>query len=185
MTITTSVIDRKFGPDTEACRAEVQMSEIHRNNGVPLLHFLRRLLPQGVTHTAEDLVQETMFRAWRSLDAVPVEPESQRRWLFTVAHRLAIDAYRKRQSRPVEVGLIDTEPAAADSEAAETVIATMTLRSAIGRLSPAHREVLLELYIEGRTLEETAARLDVPIGTVKSRAHYAMQQLRAALLRTE
>jgi RNA polymerase sigma-70 factor (ECF subfamily) len=102
--------------------------------------------------------------------------------LFTVARRVSIDAYRKRQSRPVEVGLIDTEPAASGSEAAETVIATLTLRDAVGELSEAHRSVLRELYVEGRTLDEAAARLGVPVGTVKSRAHYAVRQVRDALL---
>jgi len=182
MTAATSVIDREFTADTSDCRAEVQMREIHRNNGVPLLHFLRGLLSPSAAHTAEDLVQETMLRAWRSLDAVPVEPDSQRRWLFTVARRLAIDAYRKRQSRPAEVGLIDTEPAATGSEAAETVIATLTLRNAINELSFAHRTVLQELYVEGHSLDDTATRLGIPVGTVKSRAHYAVQQLRSALL---
>jgi RNA polymerase sigma-70 factor, ECF subfamily len=188
--MTTCVIDREaeVTEETEpvatplAGRDEVQMREIHRNNGRALLNFVRSLVSSGSSHTAEDLVQETMLRAWRSLDAVPVEPESQRRWLFTVARRLSIDAYRKRQSRPVEVGLPDIEPAASGGEAAEAVIAKLTLRHAVGQLSAAHRSVLLELHVEGRSLDETAARLGVPVGTVKSRAHYAMQQLRNALL---
>ncbi|MCM4083568.1 sigma-70 family RNA polymerase sigma factor [Actinoplanes sp. TRM88002] len=158
------------------------MREIHRNNGGALLHFLRSLVSSSALHTAEDLVQETMLRAWRNLDAVPVEAESQRRWLFTVARRLAIDAYRKRQSRPMEVSLIDTEPAASGGEAAEMVIAKLTLRHAVSDLSPAHRSVLQELYVEGHTLDETATRLGVPVGTVKSRAHYAMRHLRNALM---
>ena len=161
------------------------MREINRNNGGALLCFLRGLVCPGATHAAEDRVQETMLRAWRSLDAVPTEPESQRRWLFTVARRLAIDAYRKRQSRPVEVSLIDAEHAGSGSEAAETVIANLTLVNAIGRLSAAHRSVLLELYVNGHTLDETAGRLGIPVGAVKSRAHYAMQSLRKALIRAE
>lgn len=189
MTTATSVADRqtapgrsRFVPESRECRAEFQMREIHRNNGRALLHFLRSLVSSGASHTAEDLVQETMLRAWRNLDAVPVEPESQRRWLFTVARRLAVDAYRKRQSRPVEVSLVDTEPATPGGEAAETVIAKLTLRHVVGGLSPAHRSVLRELYLEGHTLDETAARLGVPVGTVKSRAHYAVRHLRDALL---
>jgi len=161
---------------------EIQMRDIHDNNGQALLRFLRSLVSSGASHTAEDLVQETMLRAWRSLDAVPVEPESQRRWLFTVARRLAIDAYRKRQSRPVEISLIDTEPAASAAETADTVIAKLTLRRAVSELSDAHRGALLELYVEGHTVEEAAARLGVPVGTVKSRAHYAVRQLRTALI---
>jgi RNA polymerase sigma-70 factor (ECF subfamily) len=189
MTTATSIVDRRtaprrsrFGPQSRECRAELQMREIQRNNGGALLQFLRNQVSSGASHTAEDLVQETMLRAWRSLDAVPVEPESQRRWLFTVARRLAIDAYRKRQARPVEVSLVDTEPAASGGGAAETVIAEITLRHAVGALSNAHRSVLQELYVDGHTLDETATRLGVPVGTVKSRAHYAIRQLRDALM---
>ncbi|GID32273.1 sigma-70 family RNA polymerase sigma factor [Paractinoplanes brasiliensis] len=181
MSSATSVLERDVTAPRE-CNAESHMHEIHRNNGNALLHFLRGLVSPGASHTAEDLVQETMLRAWRSLDAVPVEPESQRRWLFTVARRLAIDAYRKRQARPVEVSLVDTEPAGSGSGAAETVIAKLTLRHAISDLSVAHRSVLVELYIDGRSLDEVASRLGIPVGTVKSRAHYAMQSLRDALV---
>ncbi|WBB53797.1 sigma-70 family RNA polymerase sigma factor [Verrucosispora sp. WMMD573] len=161
---------------------DAQMREIHHNNGGALLCFLRSLVPTTASHTAEDLAQETMLRAWRNLDAVPREPESQRRWLFTVARRLVIDAHRKRQSRPVEVNLLGIEPAASGWESAETVIAKLTLHDAVRELSTAHRSVLHELYVEGCTLDEAAARLGVPVGTVKSRAHYAMRQLRNALL---
>jgi RNA polymerase sigma-70 factor, ECF subfamily len=163
-------------------RAEERMRNIHRNNGSALLYFLRGFVSPGVGHTAEDLLQETMLRAWRKLDTVPTEPESQRRWLFAVARRLAIDAHRKRQARPTEVSLLDTEPAGFGCEAANTAIATVTMRRAIGRLSSDHRSVLTELYVKGHTLDETAARLRVPVGTVKSRAHYATQYLRKALI---
>ncbi|EXG82396.1 sigma-70 family RNA polymerase sigma factor [Cryptosporangium arvum] len=164
-----------------AVRAE-HMREIHRNNGNALLHFLRGLVSPGTAYTAEDLVQETMLRAWRSLDAVPTEPASQRRWLFTVARRLAIDVHRKRQSRPAEVSMRDSEPTATGNGAAETVVARLTLRQAVDGLSPAHRTVLDEIYVRGRSLDETATHLGVPVGTVKSRAHYAVRSLRAALL---
>jgi len=177
-------LDRKRVPtdkESPACRAESCLQEMHRNNGRALLRFLRGVVSSDATHTAEDLVQETMLRAWRSIDAVPTEPESQRRWLFTVGRRLAIDAYRKRQSRPTEVALFDTEPAGSGNGAAETVIAKLTLQQAIARLSSSHRAVLVELHVKGHSLEETATRLNIPVGTVKSRAHYAMKLLRDAL----
>ncbi|MGW0436578.1 sigma-70 family RNA polymerase sigma factor [Micromonospora sp. NPDC003197] len=164
-------------------RAESHMRAIHQNNSAPLLYFLRGLTPPGALPTAEDLVQETMLRAWRNLDAVPTEPESQRRWLFTVARRLAIDAYRKRQARPVEVSVIDTDLTDSGADGIGTMIAKLTLRHAVGQLSIAHRAVLSELYVQGHSLNEAAARLGVPVGTVKSRAHYALRSLRDALSR--
>jgi RNA polymerase sigma-70 factor, ECF subfamily len=185
MTTATGLVDRHtapgFGAEHRQRRAGDRMQEIHRNNGGALLHFLRSVVTPSASYTAEDLVQETMIRAWRNLDTVPLDAESQRRWLFTVARRLAIDAFRKRQTRPVEVSLIDAEPAALGGEAAEIVIAKLTLRQAVGDLSPAHRSVLQELYFDGHSLDEAAVRLGVPVGTVKSRAHYAMRQLRDAL----
>ncbi|GID32248.1 sigma-70 family RNA polymerase sigma factor [Paractinoplanes brasiliensis] len=173
MTTVTSIVGRD--------QADIRLRQIQRDNGGALLHFLQGLLSSTAVHTAEDLVQETLLRAWRTIDSVPVEPESQRRWLFTVARRLAIDAYRKRQSRPTEVGLTGTEPGTATSEAAETVIALLALRHAVNELSPAHRSVLRELHFEGRSFDQVATRLGIPVGTVKSRAHYAMRQLRDEL----
>ncbi|WP_164842564.1 sigma-70 family RNA polymerase sigma factor [Actinoplanes solisilvae] len=158
------------------------MQEIQINNRVALLQFLRTLVSPGSTHTAEDLVQETMLRAWRHLDMVPAEAESQRRWLFTVARRLAIDAYRKRQTRPVEVGLTGIDPLDAEGGAGDAVVAQLTLRHAVDQLSAVHRSVLHELYIKGRTLDEAAAELGVPVGTVKSRAFYAVKSVRDALI---
>ncbi|MBB2946474.1 RNA polymerase sigma-70 factor (ECF subfamily) [Actinoplanes lutulentus] len=158
------------------------MRELHRDNGGALLHYLRRLTPPGSPCTAEDLVQETMLRAWRNLDQMPAGPEPQRRWLFTVARHLAIDAYRKRQTRPAEVGLADTDLRPSVNAAAETAIASLTLRRAVGELGAAHRSVLLELYVNGHSIGEVADRLGLPVGTVKSRAHYGVRHLRNALM---
>jgi RNA polymerase sigma-70 factor, ECF subfamily len=160
---------------------EARMRELDRNRGA-LLRYLRRLTPPGSPCTADDLLQETMLRAWRHLDGVPEGSEAQRRWLFTVARRIAIDMHRKRQTRPEEVGLLETDMSSSAGAAAETVIATLTLRDAVGELGAAHRSVLLELYVKGRSVGEVAALLDLPPGTVKSRAHYGVRHLRDALL---
>ena len=162
--------------------AEAHMRDLHRDNGRALLRYLRRLTPPGAPCTAEDLVQETMLKAWRSLNRIPTDPERQRRWLFTVARRLAIDAYRKRQTRPVEVGLAETDLTASTNAAAETAIAALTLRNAVGELGAGHRSVLLELYVNGYSLDEVADRLGLPVGTVKSRAHYGVRHVRKALM---
>ncbi|MBY8874522.1 sigma-70 family RNA polymerase sigma factor [Micromonospora sp. PLK6-60] len=164
-----------------ATATDTDLQVLHRDNGGALLHYLRRLTPPGSPCTAEDLLQETMLRAWRSLDQLPAGPEPQRRWLFTVARRIAIDAYRKRQRRPIEVGFADPDLAPPANSAAETAIASLTLRRAIGELGAAHRSVLLELHVKGHSVDEVAALLGIPAGTVKSRAHYAVRHLREAL----
>ncbi|XVV09825.1 sigma-70 family RNA polymerase sigma factor [Actinoplanes sp. CA-131856] len=162
--------------------AEARMVALHAAHARPLLSFLLNLC-NGERHAAEDLLQETMIRAWRNLDTVPTEHENARRWLFTVARRVAIDAVRMRKARPAETGSLDMSRLPIGDDTTETVVAADTLRRAVDGLSDAHRTILAELYIEGRSTKETATRLGVPVGTVKSRAHYALRTLKDALLR--
>ena len=57
----------------------------------------------------------------------------------------------------------------------------MTVLGALDQLSPEHREVLVEMYYRGRTVQEISAALGVPPGTVKSRSYYALRAMRAAM----
>ncbi|MFI1996091.1 sigma-70 family RNA polymerase sigma factor [Actinoplanes sp. NPDC020271] len=153
-----------------------RLTDLHHRYARDLLGFLSGFTA-GNRFSAEDLLQETMIRAWGHLDALPTEPEHTRRWLFTVARNIAIDAVRRKHARPSEVGLGDViEPGPDDTSA--TVMAVDALRTAIGNLSTPHRRVLAELYVHGRSPGEAARRLGVPIGTIKSRAHYALRSVR-------
>ena len=159
---------------------DTRMRLLVAEHGTQLTRFVRRLT-LGQQQTAEDLVQETMVRAWRSLDSVPVEDGSGRRWLYTVARRLVIDEVRRRQARPVEVAPVDAERCATGDDTSRTAIANHSLREAVGKLSAAHREVLHQVYFLDRTVEDVAIRLGIPIGTVRSRMHYALRSLRTAV----
>jgi RNA polymerase sigma-70 factor, ECF subfamily len=160
--------------------AAAEVEQIHDLYADPLLRFLLRLT-LGERHLAMDLLQETFLRAWRSLSRLPADPEIRRKWLFTIARRVAIDASRARLARPAEIGVTDCEWLAVDRDDMESVVAVHTVRGALPRLSPDHRAVLIELYYRGSSVAEIAARLDIPAGTVKSRAHYALRSLRAII----
>jgi RNA polymerase sigma-70 factor, ECF subfamily len=155
------------------------MVELHAAHRTALLRFLAGLTSES--HVAEDLLQETMIRAWRSLGSVPTDRQGSRRWLLTVARRVAIDSARRRQARPPETGPIDTERIAAVDDTTETVVVADAWRNAVRDLSDTHRTILSELYFRGRSLDETARSLGIPLGTVKSRAHYAVRSLRQAV----
>jgi RNA polymerase sigma-70 factor (ECF subfamily) len=159
-----------------------RITELHTRYSPALLTYLTGFTG-GNRQSAEDLVQETMIRAWRHLDSVPEEPENARRWLFTVARNVAIDAIRRKRARPPEVDLLDTDAAfgAGPDSTTETVVAIDSLRRGFRALSSMHRRILKELYVEGHSAGETAQRLGVPVGTVKSRAHYALRSLRASV----
>jgi RNA polymerase sigma-70 factor, ECF subfamily len=146
--------------------------------GVLLAYALR--LTGGDRARAEDIVQETLVRAWRHLDVLDEHIRPVRPWLFTVAQRLAIDAHRARRARPVEVGA-DALAAVPSLDDLEQTLDRIVVAEALDALSRDHRSVIVETYYRGRTVAEAAQVLGVPPGTVKSRCYYALRALKLAL----
>jgi RNA polymerase sigma-70 factor (ECF subfamily) len=128
---------------------------------------------------AQDIVQETLLRAWRSLPRLEQFGGSGRRWLFTVAKRIVIDEWRAVQRRPVV--MTDQVPEQFMGDMAQQIVDRQLVRSALRTLSTDHRRVVLECYFRGASVAEAAETLGVPSGTVKSRNHYALQALRKAI----
>lgn len=157
--------------------ASDRIDTLHTAHSAGLLRFLVRLT-HGERQTAEDLFQETMLRAWRHVDKLPTGFASERRWLFTVARRLVIDLVRARRSRPAETPVLDLDWASTAEDTTEAAIATQSILTAFDNLSDAHRTVLTDLHFHGETPDEVAKKLHLPVGTVKSRAHYALRALR-------
>ncbi len=156
------------------------MQAIYDTHARPLYQFLLRLT-FGDRLAAEDLLQDTLLRAWRHIERLPNDVTELRPWLFTVARNQAIDVARARQARPVEVGMNTLAWVPARGDAVERLLAATTVRRALRELSPEHRRVLVELYYRGASAAETAERIGVPEGTVKSRAHYGLHALRSAI----
>jgi RNA polymerase sigma-70 factor (ECF subfamily) len=145
-----------------------------------LLGYVTRLT-FGDRPAAEDVVQETLLRAWQHPETLTSERNSIRPWLFAVARNLVIDRRRARSKRPTQVNdavLATTPTPINDLDAALT---SWTVQHALAKLSPDHRSVLVEVYYRGRGMGETAELLGVPVGTVKSRTYYALRALRLAL----
>lgn len=142
---------------------------------------------------AEDLVQETLIRAWRHPEALDGTSGSARAWIMTVARNLAYDRSR-RNGRRVKTGPLggwgDRSSRAARAEEpqdlasvsfAESVLDQTLVALAFEALSEEHRQVLLHAVWMDRSIADTAAVLGIPKGTVKSRLHYALVALRKAL----
>lgn len=132
---------------------------------------------------AQDIVQETLFRAWRKPEVLEQKESSARAWLFTVARNLVIDDRRSaRHSHEVVTDVIP-EPARASVSVDTTdhILDAWTVADALSTLSHDHRAVLVHAYYGGRGIAEIARELDIPEGTVKSRLHYASRALRLAL----
>jgi RNA polymerase sigma-70 factor, ECF subfamily len=142
-----------------------------------LLAYVQRLV-HGDRQLAEDIVQETLLRAWTNRDRVPAG--SRRPWLFVTARHLVIDAYRARRARPIEVSaeLVDLAPKLDDLDA---TLDAIVVADALRTLSPEHRVVLFDSYYRGQTASQIAEARGIPPGTVRSRMHYALQAMRLAL----
>jgi RNA polymerase sigma-70 factor (ECF subfamily) len=152
---------------------------LYEQHAAPLLAYALRLTG-GDRGRSEDIVQETLLRAWRHPEALDPNRGPVRSWLFTVARNVAVDAHRARRARPTEVGdeALALVPAVDEIEQA---LDTWLVSDALATLSPDHRMVLVETYYRGRSVAEAATVLGVPPGTVKSRTFYALRALRLAL----
>ncbi|WP_239311946.1 MULTISPECIES: sigma-70 family RNA polymerase sigma factor [unclassified Frankia] len=158
-------------------RAEF-VRQLYAEHGAPLLSYVLRLTV-GDRYRAEDIVQETLLRAWHNAEALTPERGSVRGWLMRVAHNVTVDGYRAKRARPTEVNQDDAAETAV-WDRSEEVLTALEVKRALSRLTPEHRAVLIEVYFKDRTAVEAARVLGIPVGTVKSRIHYALRTLRLA-----
>jgi RNA polymerase sigma-70 factor (ECF subfamily) len=159
---------------------EAMIRALYREYGSPLMAFTVRLTG-GDRRWAEDVVQETLVRAWRNIADLRTEDGSLMPWLATVARRVVIDNRRRSGSRPLDT--VDEVPERAYAVAADDdrLLREIVVTDAMLSLSPAHRQVLTETFLRDRTVQQAAETIGVPVGTVKSRVYYAMRALRIAL----
>lgn len=158
--------------DAELLRA------LHDEHGQALWSYVVGLT-NGDRAQAQDVVQETLLRAWRNPQVLMQTEGSARGWLFTVAKRIVIDEWRTARARRERA--TDTVPERPVPDATDQAIDRHLVAAAMRSLSPDHRAVLHECYFRGSSVAEAAAALGIPPGTVKSRTHYALRALRLSL----
>jgi RNA polymerase sigma-70 factor (ECF subfamily) len=136
----------------------------------------------GDSAHAEDVVQETLLRAWQHPQVLN-NGQSPRAWLFTVARNMVIDDRRSARFRNEVVSFDGSGPPerAGPDEQSGTLNRAL-ISDAMAQLSADHREVVGRSYYLGWTTAQIAAELGIAEGTVKSRLHYALRGLRQALL---
>jgi RNA polymerase sigma-70 factor (ECF subfamily) len=151
---------------------------LHDEHGAALWAFVVHLT-RGDRMRAQDVVQETMLRAWRNPRVLAQADGPVRSWLFTVARRIVIDEWRSTRNRREQ--LADVVPERPVPDPTSDIPDRQIVLAALRRLSPEHREVLFECYYRGSSVAQAALALGVPQGTVKSRTHYALRALKLAL----
>lgn len=156
------------------------MRALHDEHASALWAYCVRLTGDRVR--AQDVVQEVLLRAWRHPEVLDQSQRSARAWLFTVARHLVIDEWRTgRAQREVSTDVLPEPRPSGDSDGTDRLLQSWVVAEALDRLSPDHREVLVECYYRGQSVAQAAVHLGVPPGTVKSRTHYALRALRLAL----
>jgi len=167
----TELVDRARGGDRHA------FAELIRASGARLDATARLILRDP--ELAQDAVQETLIRAWRSLPGLR-DPASFDHWLHSLVAHACLDLIRKRRRRVVEVELTPIhDPITQDP----TILVTERdlLDRLLARLEPETRAVVvLHLYLD-HPLPRVATMLGIPTGTAKSRLHRALGAMRSGL----
>jgi RNA polymerase sigma-70 factor (ECF subfamily) len=149
---------------------EAAVKAVYDRFGGPVFALSMSIL--GDHGLAADATQQTFIKAWRAASTYDAE-RSFAPWIYAIARRTAIDLYRQRSRLVVsdDVDIVSLPPGL------ETVWEVFEVRSALDRLPDEERQVVKLSHFDGFTHVEIAARLDIPVGTVKSRSHRAHKRL--------
>ncbi len=142
-----------------------------------LLYFVRRMIPDP--NSVLDIVQETWIYVYRSLPQLR-EPQAFQSWMFRIARGFIVKHHRTTGV----LAQIAWDADVVDDHAEEerfTAEQAAGVHLALGRLSMAHREILLLRFLEDFSMEEIAATLDIAVGSAKSRLHHAKLALKRIL----
>lgn len=151
---------------------------LHSEHGSALYGWaLRRL---GDPLDAEEVVAESLVKAWNKHSQFDPERGTERAWLFGILRNAATDHHRG-QARHLRL-ITEGSPSEEGTDSGIEAMAESTVvREALLDLSDEHREVIVEAYFAGRSVSQISARVGIPPGTVKSRLYYGMRNLRTAL----
>ena len=148
----------------------------------------------GEQGAAEDVLQETFWRVWRSASTFQPQRGAFTSWLFRIARNLAIDAYRRRNVRPqATTGVEDTEsildktpdPDTNVAEQTQSLLKNQQVQKALTSLPQVQRQVIEMAYFYGMTRQEIAEATGEALGTIHTRARLGLQKLREELEREE
>ena len=164
-----------------AGRNQGALGELYDRFGADGYRLALRVLCQP--DLAEDAVQEAFLSIWRFAERYDRRRGTTRNWILTLVHRRAVDLVRRNQrySAHVEQEPPPTSLVPSAAEATELDAERRNVQTALGALSDQHRTVLELAYYGGLTQHEIAAKLAIPVGTVKSQTYHALSHLRHLL----
>lgn len=165
----------------QAQRGDREAFGVLAGGAVDRLYAIARLILRD-TELAEDATQDALVRAWRDLPTLR-DAERFDAWLYRLVVRACADIGRHRRRWRAELAVLRTEPAEPDR--ASELADRDQLERGLRRLNDAQRTILTLHFYVGLSPSEAADALQIPAGTAKSRLHYAIEALRAALAADE
>ena len=171
----------RLGTSTRgALSRERDVREAYAAHSGELYGFAVRSL--GDSGLAEEAVQETFVRAWRACPFFDPDGSPMLVWLTVILRNLALDRVRARGRRPhLARSVPDEEIVSAHPDGVDLLLLRASLRDALARLPDDHRTAVVETILLDRPYGDVAAELGVPVGTVRSRAYYALRRMRRML----
>ena len=130
---------------------------------------------------AEDLVQDVFTAVWRGAAGFDPSRASFATWVYRITRNRATDLIRRRRARVRTVGGETPQPEPGEEDPTGELSRSFDVASALSRLSPTHREVLILAYFHGLSQSEISRRTNTPLGTVKSRTTAALRALRETM----
>jgi RNA polymerase sigma factor (sigma-70 family) len=175
------LITTALGRISEGDRAALQ--QVYRLTSAKLFSVCLRIL--GERSEAEDVLQEVYLTVWRKAASFDPGRASPMTWLIAIARNRSIDQLRTtRQSRrmqPIDAADNVADAALPADRAMEGSEANARLHACLGALAERERVALRGAFFDGSTYEEMAARMSVPLGTMKTWIRRAMIKLKSCL----
>jgi RNA polymerase sigma-70 factor (ECF subfamily) len=175
-------------PDMNKLLAELALTRDKENFSVLFGYFAPRLKSMLLglgsnAETAEELAQEAMLSVWRKCDMYDPSKAAASTWIFAIARNLRIDRFRKEKRPefdPHDPALIPDPELMADDQLAITERQNI-VKNALAELPSEQREVVKLSFLEGLSHQEIANKLQLPLGTVKSRVRLSFKKLKTKL----
>lgn len=169
-----------------ARREAAAFEELYDLYGRAVYSLALRML--GHPQAAQEVAQDIFLHIWRGAGEFVPERGSARSWVLSLAHHRTVDALRRQRLRTAEP-LPEEDPQTGGAvDVVEQVIRSVeraSVHNALRALSPEQRQAIVLAYYGGYTQQEIAARLKMPLGTVKTRIRDGMLRLRAMLVKEE